>query len=160
VYFYFSARILPVIIALFMFYRLLASPGCWRRWVGQTALLSLGAAMAVSPLVTYLHGEWGKFTGHTEEKVIFHNWESVGGRYGTTEPVAVLWNQLKVNLLAFVNSDNGGQFFDLWGGPLLNKLTASLFLLGLALVIFRAREARYALVFFWFWTSLIFGGVL
>ncbi|HYU17644.1 MAG TPA: glycosyltransferase family 39 protein [Chloroflexota bacterium] len=160
VYFHFGARILLLAVALFMFYVLALDPRRWRQWAVQVLLLSLGALMVLSPMLIHLAGQLNRLTEHVEGRLIFGSWERVAAQHGSSELTAVLWGQLKVNLLAFVSWGDASTFFTFTGAPLLNGLTAPLFVLGLAFVVFRLRDLRFGLLFFWFWTIVVAGGAL
>ncbi|MDP8924165.1 MAG: glycosyltransferase family 39 protein, partial [Chloroflexota bacterium] len=160
VYFHFAARLLPVVIALFMGYLLVGAPRRWRAWGAHVLLLSLGAAMALSPLVVHLAAQPHQLTEHTDQRLIFRHWDRMVEQHRSADPIAIAWGQVALNLMAFVGQADASQFFTFTGAPLLNGLTAPLAALGTALVMVRLREPRCALVFFWFWVFVLVGGAL
>lgn len=158
-YFHFAARLFPLVLALFTLYLLVFRRREWRSWVSGGGMAFLGGVMALAPMGLMLATRGNEFTGHMTDRLIFNQWSHVTGGVEGTSPLNVLATQFKVNLLAFVSWPDSG-FYGFAGTPLLTPLLGPLVVLGIALILFRVADPRYALMAIWFWVFIIIDGVI
>ncbi|MHB1417790.1 MAG: PA14 domain-containing protein, partial [Chloroflexota bacterium] len=159
-YIHFGGRLMPAIMAVFLVYLLVNERHAWRSWLYGLTLLILAAAMTAAPLLMYLSSHGAALISHVNSRIILTDWPRIVGVYGTNDAVQILWGQLKTNLLAFVARGDAGLFYYFAGAPLFTIVLAPLFVLGLALMLFRIWDSRYALLALWFWVLVVAGGVL
>ena len=160
VYFHFSGRMLAPMLGAFMLYLLVRSRRITRAWMRDTALAALGALMAMGPIVVHSLGQWNRFTEHVGGRLIWNQWDRVVAQHQTSDPIAIVWTQIKINLLAFVSRQDASEFFTYTGAPMEMGLIAPLVILGLGLMLARLKDPRYALLAIWFWSLVILGGAL
>ena len=159
-YFHFSGRLVAPMLGAFMLYLLVRSRRITAAWIRDSALVALGAAMAMGPIVVHSLGQWYRLTEHVGGRLIWNQWDRVVGQHQTSDPVAIVWTQLKINLLAFVSRQDASEFFTYTGAPMEMGLVAPLLILGLGLALARLNDPRYALLVIWFWPLVILGGAL
>lgn len=160
VYFHFSGRLLAPMLGAFMLYLLVRSRRITWAWAQSTALVALGAMMTMAPIVVHSLGQWYRFAEHVGGRLIWNQWDRVVAQHQTSDPVAIVLTQLKVNLLAFVSRQDASEFYTYTGAPLEMGLIAPLLILGLGLVLAHLNDPRYALIAIWFWPFVILGGAL
>ena len=160
VYFHFSGRLLAPMLGAFMLYLLVRSRRFTVVWARDTALLALGAAMAMAPIVVHSLGQWNRLTEHVGAGLIWNQWDRAVAQHQTRDPVAIIATQIKINLLAFVSRQDASEFFTYTAAPMEIGIVAPLLILGLGLVLARLSDPRYALLAIWFWPLVILGGAL
>ena len=160
VYFAFGGRLVPVGLATYVVYLLLAERSQWRYWLKGALVAGMGLAMALAPLAMYQSSRGQQFNEHISGRFIFNNWPAVTQQYHTTSAVQILWEQFRINLLGFVSGVDAGPFYSFSGSPLLTPLLGPLFFLGMALLLTRFTDRRYAMLAIWFWPVVVLGGVL
>ncbi len=119
---YDAARMIPIMVGVFLVYRVATEPALLRRNIVGLAVLGISAVAAFSPLGWYALNHWEEFTGRAE-----FTW--IGGqvdRAGSLEP---LWTNIKNGLLLFNFRANGNDFFV--DEPLLDVPVSVFFVLGL-----------------------------
>ncbi len=161
VYFYFASRILPVVLGVYLLYLLLSQRGKWRATLTGGGLALLGGTMALAPMGVLMASRPGDFITHMTDRLIFGNWgHAAGGAgQGTANPLYVVYQQFRVNLLGFVSIPDAG-FYSFAGSPLLSPVLGSLVLLGIVLTLARIRDDRFALLALWFWPVVLVNGVI
>ena len=160
IYFHFSGRLLAPMLGAFMLYLLVRSRRLSLAWVRDTALVALGAAMTMAPIVVHSIAQWHRFTEHVGGRLIWNQWDRAVAQHQTSDPVVIIFQQIKINLLAFVSRQDSSEFFTYTGAPLAIGLIAPLLILGLALALARLNDPRYALLAIWFWPFVVLGGAL
>lgn len=160
VYFAFGGVLVPVTVALYFVYLLLTRRSEWRAWTTGGAFSALGGAMALIPIPVYMVGQNDPYAEHAMSRLIFNNWEWVSATHRTSTLEGVLLGQLKANLLYFFTGRDFGPFYGFAGAPMLAAVLGPFVALGLALMLLRAMDDRYAMLALWFWTVLLLGGVL
>ncbi len=85
-------------------------------------------------------------------RLIFNNWEWASATHHTSSWGGVLLGQLKANVLYFFTGHGYGPFYAFAGTPMLAVVLGPLVALGLALMLLRSRDDRYAMLALWFWT--------
>jgi hypothetical protein len=153
VHFYYSSRLLPLILAIVVVYRLVAERSLFVR---QHALglgcCALGFFLAAAPIGEYalLHPQ--EFAARTDTVSVLNEVEQAG----SWDP---LINSTKAHLLMFnFHGDNNGRH-NWTGRPMLDSVMGALFVLGLGVAITRWRRWPYALVLAWVPIMLV-GGTL
>ncbi len=161
VYFYFAARVLPVVLGAYLLYMLVTRRGERRTTLRGSGLVLLGGVMALAPMGLLLASKPGDFTSHMTDRLIFGNWAHATGTagQGVVNPLYVLLQQFRINLLGFVSIPDSG-FYAFAGTPILSPAIGSLVLLGLVLMLVRIHDDRYALLALWFWLVLLANGVI
>jgi hypothetical protein len=160
VYFNFSGRLFPVILALFLLYLFITNRESWRDWIKGGATAFLGGILTLAPMGVQLAQNPSLFTGHMTDRLIFMLWDRMIAMYQTNDTFLVLWNQFQVNLLSFMSGMNGASFYPYPGQAMLSIILGPLFLLGLVFMIVRFKDARYALFAVTFWIVVIVNGII
>jgi 4-amino-4-deoxy-L-arabinose transferase-like glycosyltransferase len=158
---YFAARLSPVLAVLFLGYLAVTERGFLaRHWNGLLAMAA-AALLFVAPLGAY-------YVTHPEALTLRSNQVSLFGpalqehlfpKYQTTS----LWEVLRIHTLASLQAFNlSGEASDkfLRYGPLLDLWSGALFVLGLAVAIWRLRRPAFFLLVTWFGVTLLVGSIL
>jgi sugar lactone lactonase YvrE len=168
--FYFAFRLFPVVPAIFTAALALGIlrrwrhvpatkaavlPGVWtqlRQVAPQLGVFALGFAIATAPIIQFAVQHPDLFFERTSTVSIFHERD---------EPnlAKALWNNTRAHLLMFNLEGDGNGRHNVPGEPMLDPLTASLFLLGLALALRRWRDPPNFLMLLVFFVMLL-GGIL
>ncbi len=168
--FYFAFRLFPLILAVFGAALALAAlrssrrtpataatapTGAWTqiRHLGpQLGVFALGFAISTAPIAQFAIQHPDLFFERTSTVSIFHERD---------EPnlAKALWNNTEAHLLMFNLVGDGNGRHNVPGEPMLDPLTGSLFLLGLALALRRWRDPPNFLMLLVFFVMLL-GGIL
>lgn len=160
-YFAFGGVLVAATIALYLVYLLVTRHSDWRTWITGAACSGLGGAMALIPILpVQMVGQNDPYAEHAMSRLIFNKWEWVASTHQTSTWGGVLLGQLKANLLYFFTGHDFGPFYVFAGAPMLAAVLGPLVALGLALMLLRVRDDRYAMLALWFWTVVLVGGVL
>ena len=120
-------------------------------WVGG-ALLLFTAATVVAPLAVYLNKHPELFWARVENTFLFAGKDEI-------EQWPALWENLRRHLLMFnVVGDPNGRH-NLPGAPMLDHVTAALWVLGSAYALRNIWQPRYLLLVAWL-LAMLMGGVL
>ncbi|MGQ9674649.1 MAG: glycosyltransferase family 39 protein [Chloroflexota bacterium] len=160
VYFHFAGRLFPLVMALFILYLLTTRRGQWLDWVKGSATGLLGGAITLAPMAVHLAHNPQLFTGHMTDRLIFTNWDAMVAAHRTSSVPLVLWEQTRLNLMAFISGMNGASFYPFPGQAMMAPFLWPLFVLGLVLMLARFGDKRYALLALSFWTVVIINGIL
>ncbi len=160
VYFHFGGRLLPLLVGLYILYLLVTQPRAWRSWLRGAAFSLLGGTMTLAPMGAHLATRSHFLTEHVSGRLIWNHWSRVSQVYGTTDLWGILWGQIRVNVMAFINGVDASTFYTFTGLPMLAPLLGPFLVLGLVLMLVRLRDSRYAMLALWFWTVVILGGAL
>ena len=160
VYFAFSGALVAVTIALYFVYLLVTRRSDWRAWIRGGVLSGIGGAMALIPIPVYMLGQNDPYSEHAMGRLIFNNKEWAFPTYHTSSWGVVLLGQLKANLSYFFAGHDFGPFYGFAGAPMLAVVLGPLVALGLVLMLLRIKDDRYAMLALWYWTVVLFGGVL
>jgi 4-amino-4-deoxy-L-arabinose transferase-like glycosyltransferase len=145
-YTYMAARAFPLLPAAFALYLLLFHRSRFKcAWWGLLVVILLGGLLA-APLLTVVYGQPG-----TEQRV-----EQLAGAWTALragDPLPVL--NLAVRALGmFVWRGQEDWLYNVYGRPVFEPLTAAYFVVGVALCIWRWRQARCLLLFLWLGVSI------
>ena len=158
-YFYFGARLLPLIAAILLLVM-------WRNQQIQrqhAIVVVIAAVIAYFPLGIHYFTHWRAFSDRVSGVNVF----SPLGMAHALGPLAtwpndiplLLWTQIRLNLSLFLNYGDHSAFY-LADIPAFDKITVALFWLGLGLVFARANRLPELMLLAWFGLGVLLGGVL
>ncbi|MEA3338669.1 MAG: glycosyltransferase family 39 protein [Chloroflexota bacterium] len=159
-YGYFGARLVGIIMALYLAWRWAAGYRFFARY-GQLLLLLLIAALIVAaPLLLHFAQHPDKMTSRLEQVSIFASgWlereQEITGRSAASLLLEQFWKSIS----AF-NYTLDPTFWYLSSIPLLDFVSGALFVMGLLWVTAKYRWPSNGLLLAWFWAALILGWVL
>jgi 4-amino-4-deoxy-L-arabinose transferase-like glycosyltransferase len=158
-YLYYSARIVPVIVGVFLIYKLLTERVFLRQTGVQAAVLILAAFVIAAPQLGYYLDHSHTFVAHMRGVFIGNNLLHASGGDPNATLADVLPNQVRRMLLGYnYYPDTSGQYGT--HQALLDSTTALFFLIGLGYAMAHLRQEGYALLVIWFWCIFVFAGVL
>ena len=161
-YFAFGGLLLPPLIAFaYLAFALRERDELWD-WLDGARLMLLGGLMTLAPRIVHQFGRPDLYTWHISGRFVFSpdNFRQLAEKYQTTSPAEVFWEQLRINLLAFISRGDVGPFYSFAGAPMIAAVLAPFAVLGCILLLVRGNDPRYATLFFWFWSVVILGGAL
>lgn len=158
-YFYFGARLLPLLAAILLLV-------LWRNQQitrHQAAIAVIAAGVAYFPLGVHYLTHSQAFSDRVSGVNVF----SPLGMAHALGPLAtwpndiplLLWTQIRLNLSLFLNYGDHSAFY-LADIPAFDKITVALFWLGLGLVLARANRLPELMLLAWFGLGVLLGGVL
>ncbi len=155
--FYTSFRLFAPVVFVFLGYHILYTLATRRTlpslhfWLGLGMLIVM-AALVISPLAVYATKHPEIFWARIENTFIF------AGK-SEAERWPALWENLRKHVLMFnVFGDPNGRH-NLPGNPMLDPITASLFVIGVGYALRRALQPRYLFLLVWL-TATLMGGAL
>ena len=154
-----GARLVFVVAALYLAYLFGTNREFRRSWLGML-LFGLAVAVAVLPTAVYFLQDTNVAFGRFRQMgVIQTGW--LGDESARTgQPTAfLLGRQLIRSFSIFVSQPAAGMFYGS-PKPLLDPLWSVAFLLGIMFSWTRLADRRNALLNIWFWSTIVFGGVL
>ena len=159
-YGYFGARVVPVVVAAYLFWLLLAEGRAVFRHAAGVATFGVGAAVVAMPLILWYVAHPQDLTARLAVVGLFQSgWlAEEPGRTGKTV-LQLLGEQVLKSVLAFnYYRDTGFHYHP--PGPLLTFWTSVLFALGLCYGVLRLRDRPFALLVLWLGLALLFGSAL
>lgn len=151
-YTYMAARLIPVMISLFILHQVLTVRGFVRRHGVNLLLLALVALMAFAPLgLTYFKDPF-LLTNRARQVSILNDLEAAEG-------LQPLWDNLAKHLLMFNYRGDANPRHNLPRAPMLDPFIGALLLPATGYALYRCRDRRYALLLLWMAVTLL-GGVL
>ncbi|MBC8449230.1 MAG: hypothetical protein H8D78_15900 [Chloroflexi bacterium] len=158
---YYSARIVPVIVAVFFVYALL-----WRRDLlrgngGGLALFGLAVLLGMGPMIPFFIGHPFSFLSRGQMVFIFHPavLKHLMGVYRTTSVGVVIKEQITHSLFMFHYFIDTSTQFGL-ARPMLDSFTSPLLVLGIGVALRSFRRAGHALAVIWLLLILFIGSAL
>ena len=159
IYLYYSGRIVPIIVGVFLIYKLLTERAFLRQTGVQVAVLILATFVIAAPQLGYYVARSHSFVAHMRGVFIGNNLLHASGGDPNATLADVLPNQVRRMLLGYnYYPDTSGQYGT--HQALLDSATALLFLIGLGYAMAHLRQEGYALLVIWFWCVFVFAGVL
>lgn len=157
-YLYYASRLVPILVAAFLLILSLREQNFWKEHRRGILILFLAATLVFLPQGLYFLGHPKQFLSRSQFVFLFSSEQATRHFTGTADPVSALLVQSQ-RLLALFNygMDHSGQYG--YKGPLLDFISAILFILGLGYSLFHIRQPRYLLLVLWFWITLIVGGI-
>ena len=151
-YTYLAARLIPVMVFLFLLHQILTVRGFLRRHWANLFLLALVSLIAFAPLgLTYLKNPF-LFTNRARQVSILGDMIAVGGY----QP---LWENVTKHLLMFNYQGDANPRHNLPGAPMIDPFAGALLLPAAGYALYHWRDRRYALLLLWIAVTLL-GGVL
>lgn len=158
---YYSARIVPVIVLVFLGYAWL-----WRRDLlrgngGGLALFALAVLLGMGPMIPFFVSHPYSFLSRSQDVFLFHPAviKHLMGVYRTTSVGVVVKEQIKRSLFMFHYFIDTSTQFGL-ARPMLDPFTAPLLVLGMGVALRRFRQAGHALAVIWLLLILFIGSAL
>ena len=145
---YEGARVAPVIMGLFILYKLISERGFLKRNYQGLALLALAFAMGMIPLGSYIQNHPSIFMSRSEQVMITWRIREVGN-------LSPLWNNVKSALLMFNYRGNGTDFFI--DDSLLDLPVSVFFVLGVIYSLVNWRKPAHFLLLTWTVLTLVVG---
>lgn len=156
--FYFGnkAVFLPPIMLALLLYVIVTQRGYLRDHLGKLVVFGMAAAIAFAPLgLYYLQHDWRELLfARTRDRSIFQNWDRTLAAYQTQSGAEALIHQTERAFLVF-NYFGDNAFLGFTREPVLDPVTAPLYVLGLAYSLYRLKETEFALLCFWFLVPVI-----
>jgi len=159
-YFYTGARLIPALMAGFALLWLIRYPEKRGQRLAALIVMAGGFLVVSLPLLRFFQTHPNDFMARWNQVgVLPQHWLSQEAvRLG--QPVSVvLLDQFRRAFLGFVALRDNNGFYNATI-PYLGFFTAPLLVLGLIYSAWRAKDPRYALLHLWFWSVVLFGGVL
>ena len=145
---YEGARVAPVIIGLFVLYKLISERGFLKRNYEGLALLALAFAMGMIPLGAYILNHPSVFMSRSQSVMVTWRIREVGN-------LSPLWEYLRAALLMFNYRGNGTDFFI--DDSLLDLPVSVFFVLGLIYSVINWRKPAHFLLLAWTVLTLAVG---
>jgi 4-amino-4-deoxy-L-arabinose transferase-like glycosyltransferase len=158
-FFYMGARLLPIMVAVFLVLWWLLHAHGRKVW---TSLAALGSAFLLTgaPLFRFFVTHWGDFLARLRVVgIIQSGWLQSEPQVTGKAAAVLLWDQLRKSLLAFNYTMDPTSWYDATI-PYLDFCSAILFVLGLVIVLRNWRKMGPLLTNVWFFLCLVFGGML
>ncbi len=158
-YFYFGARLVPVLVTVYLLYLAVVDRASLARRKGNLAMMALVALVVALPYLTFCTVHPEVYMARTNQVGIFQSgWYTRELALGRS-PVAVLTEQALRSILAF-NYYPDKVYWYHPGIPLLDFFSAVFFVPGLAYATWRMRQRRYFILASSYWLALFFGAFL
>ena len=158
-YFYFGARLVPILVAVCMAYLALVDRKTMKRHAGGLVGMVATALLVALPYLVYVTRHPEVYMSRVNQVGIFQSgWyarELAMGR----DPVSVLTEQAMRSLLAF-NYYPDKVYWYHPGIPLLDFFSSIFFVFGLAYATWRLVDRRYFVIASSYWLALLFGAFL
>jgi len=160
-YTYHASRLVPLIIPVFLTYRLITEKGFLRTHHREIAIMIAAATFAFAPLGLYFIEHGRQFMSRGAGVFIFSakNMDHFFHHYRTRDSLRVLgiqtWHTLAI--------------FNYWGDtseqygfrePILDFYTSAFFVLGLAYSLSQWRRWKHFFLNLWFWATIVTGSIL
>jgi DNA-binding beta-propeller fold protein YncE/4-amino-4-deoxy-L-arabinose transferase-like glycosyltransferase len=159
-YTYYASRLVPLIVPVFLAYRLITEKGFLRSHYRQIVIMIAAATFAFAPLGLYFIEHGRSFMSRGKGVFIFspHNLAHFFYAYHTRNPLQVLGIQTVHTLSVFnYRGDTSGQYG--FREPILDFYTSVFFVLGLAYSLSQWRREHFFLNL-WFWATIVAGSIL
>ncbi len=153
-YGYVAGKLLPVFLALLAIYLLLR----WgrtgiRRYLPGLVLMALAAGLTYAPNGLYVLSHPDALTQRYNGVVIFNHAQDVFAAYGTNNWVVILLRQFGLTFSAFDVGREAGPFYPT-GLPILPVAWAGVWILGVAYMVWRLGDVRFAVLAVWIVSGL------
>lgn len=159
-YFYMGARLIPIILVVYLLYRSLRERDFWREKLVYLVVFGLLALITALPLLAHFRAHPSNLMARWEWLGIFPSgWVDAEVQRTGKSVMGVLLGQFLKAVLAF-NYHRDPTFFYRPGMPLLRFFTSVFFVFGLAYAIAHWRRRQYSLLVMWFLLVICFGGML
>jgi 4-amino-4-deoxy-L-arabinose transferase-like glycosyltransferase len=160
IYTYAGTRLVLILASLTFLFLILRQkrylPAHWKHLLAFAG----GTVISAAPQAAYFARHPAVFVGRFGQEGIFLNGWLAGQVATTGKSVSgILLNQFIRTTLVFIASSAPGNFFNS-PEPYLTVIGSVLFLSGMAYALAHLLETRYFILLTWFWTVILFGGIL
>lgn len=149
-YTYISFRLVPLVIVVFLFYKVFSQRSFLANYRSGVLLLFLTTVIIVSPLAVFALQDPGRFTDRFQEVSLFAEMQ----REESYQPLV---SSVVGYLVMFNYQGDRNPVLNLSGEPALSFVPAMFFVLGLGWAVFRIRKGRYLFLLLMFIFSLLPG---
>lgn len=156
---YYAARILPLLMVALLLHLFLTRRELIMRNSRNLAVLVTMAVLTFAPMGLYFLDHPDPLIARSRDVFVFNARAHFKSAHGTDDTLEMLRIQLWETFTTFNWRGDGGSHYG-YQGPMLDLLSAPLFVLGLGYSTYRWRRWRFFLPAFWFWATAILGGVL
>jgi len=169
-YTYYAARLMPLIVGAMLLIPLFsalttgrergAEGLAWLRgWLANGLILGLAGLLAVAPQLIYYARHPEPLIDRQRTVFLFNNLPHLETVYHTQDWGAILRQQAVRSTLVFnARGDSSGQYG--FNEPMLDRWTAGLLVVGLAVSTWRWRRGGHWVLHLWFWPNLLLGSIL
>jgi 4-amino-4-deoxy-L-arabinose transferase-like glycosyltransferase len=160
IYTYAGTRLVLILAALtFLFLILRQKHYLATHWKHLFAFAG-AAILSAAPQAAYFARHPDIFMGRFgQEGILLNGWLTARVAATGQSAAQILFNQFARTTLVFIASAAPGNFFNS-PEPYLTLIGSVLFLLGMAYALSHLLEPRYFILLIWFWTVILFGGIL
>jgi hypothetical protein len=158
-YFYFSARLIPIVVLALLGYLLLKDRRQLLELRGQIGLMTVGFILSGGPLFRYYLMHPDTFAGRVMEHGLLQNANFVKLQVNGQSLFAALTNHAYNTFGYFIALDEHSPFYDA-GIPLLDHGMDVLFILSLVLLLLNWQKIEYMVLLLWVGGTALFGGFL
>jgi hypothetical protein len=159
-YFYIGARLVWVMLAVFLAFWMIQNFHTLWSQRGNFVLMGIAALLILLPLMPWFinHPEtfWGRYSSMG---IIPSGWLMQTAQNTGQSPLAIILERTRHALLLFNTYPETFGFYAPQQ-PLLDTLSAVLFVFGLAFSIYKLKERAYFLFVMWFVLAMFFGAVM
>ena len=128
----------------------------WRHLIA----FSVGILVSAAPQAAYFARHPDIFVGRMgQEGILFNGWLTQQAAQTGKSVWDILLSQFTRTIMVFIASPAPGNFFNS-PSPYLTILGSILFLLGMGYALAFGLEPRHFILLIWFWTVILFGGIL
>ncbi|HHX65643.1 MAG TPA: glycosyltransferase family 39 protein, partial [Chloroflexi bacterium] len=160
IYFYMGARLIPIILVVYVLYWSLRERGFWRRHLGHLVFFGVVALVVALPLLAHFRAHPTNLTARWALLGIFPSgWVDAEMANTGRSMLSVLIDQFLRAALGF-NYYTDPSFHYRPGIPLMDFFTSVFFVLGLTYAITRWRRREYFVLIVWLLLNVILGGML
>jgi 4-amino-4-deoxy-L-arabinose transferase-like glycosyltransferase len=158
---YDSSRVIPVILLSILVWLWLWQRQTFKIMVRNLWILISGVFLAFGPVLVYMVRNLTSFSGRANSVLLWvpevwkHEWVS----YKASNPIQVIWQQIWRTFLTLHLTGDGSPHFS-FQRPMVDPLTAALFILGLGYFLSRLKNIKFFTILSWIFLTFILGGVL
>jgi 4-amino-4-deoxy-L-arabinose transferase-like glycosyltransferase len=121
---------------------------------------AVGGIISAAPQAAFFARHPDIFMGRfAQEGILFNGWLTQHAAQTGRSALAILFDQFTRTFLVFISSPALGNFFNS-PYPYLTLLGGILFLLGMGYALAYVWEPGHFIVLLWFWSVIVFGGIL
>jgi hypothetical protein len=158
-YFYFSARLIPIVVLALLGYLLLKDRRQLLERRGQIGLMVVGFILSAGPLFRYYLTHPDTFAGRVMEHGLFQNGNFANLQVNGQSLFVALLNHAYDTFGYFIALDEHSPFYDA-GIPLLDHGMDVLFILSLVLLLLNWQKIEYMVLLLCVGGTALFGGFL
>ena len=159
-YYYAGGRLVAPTAILFLGYLALRRRSFLVAYWTQLAAFLVGLFVSSSPFIAYNYVVAPiRVVGYPNDRFVWYHEAELAAQYGVSGWPAILWTQL-TRTLSIITYSSDASAMQVPQFPIARPLESVLVVLGIAWALFRWNDTRFALLSIWFWSSIVFGGVL